>query len=320
MSMIVRQLASVENIMNSVERVHHYAYELPNEAAFHIESTKPNQSWPSTGQIEFKNLTMSYQVGLPPVLKNINLSIKGGEKIGICGRTGAGKSTIMVALYRLAEISGGSIEIDGIDIATLGLNELRIKLSIIPQDPVLFQGTIRSNIDPFGTCDDVELWDALRRSWLVDAKDLDGLKDGSLSIEKVKFHLDTPVDDEGTNFSLGERQLLALARALVRKSQILILDEATSSVDFQTDHRIQTTIVNEFSHCTILCIAHRLNTILAYDKILVLEQGEVAEYDAPMTLIKNKGGPFQSMCERSGISVEDVIEQQETRKGSKGDQ
>ncbi|ANB11357.1 ATP-binding cassette transporter YOR1 [Sugiyamaella lignohabitans] len=314
MSMIVRQLASVENNMNSVERVHHYAYELPTEAPFHIEATRPDPSWPKEGRIDFKNMTMAYQPGLPPVLKNINLNINGGEKIGICGRTGAGKSTIMVALYRLAEMSGGSIDIDGVDISTLGLNELRMKLSIIPQDPVLFQGTIRSNIDPFGTCTDVELWDALRRSWLVESKDLELLKQGSLSMDKVKFHLDSVVDDEGTNFSLGERQLLALARALVRKSQILILDEATSSVDFQTDHRIQTTIVNEFSHCTILCIAHRLNTILAYDRILVLEQGEVAEFDDPVTLMNIKGGAFQSMCERSGISMDDVLEQQAARK------
>jgi ATP-binding cassette subfamily C (CFTR/MRP) protein 1 len=311
MSLIVRQMASVENDMNSVERLLHYAEDLPTEASFHIESTRPAPSWPEAGAIEFKNMTMSYQPGLPPVLKNLSLSIRGSEKIGICGRTGAGKSSIMIALYRLAEMSQGSIEIDGVDISSVGLNELRTQLSIIPQDPVLFQGTVRSNIDPFGVCDDVELWDALRRAWLVEAQDLDRLNQGSLTADQIKFHLDTSVDDEGTNFSLGERQLLALARALVRNSKILILDEATSSVDFHTDHRIQTTIVSEFSQCTILCIAHRLNTILGYDRILVLEDGEIAEFDSPVALMQNRGGPFQSMCERSGITLEDVLKEQE---------
>lgn len=309
LSMIVRQMAIVENDMNASERVYHYAYNLESEAPFHIEGTKPRESWPERGALEFKDMTMSYQPQLPPVLKNINLSIAGGEKIGICGRTGAGKSSIMVALYRLCELTSGSIEIDGIDISILGLNELRTKLSIIPQDPVLFQGTIRSNIDPFGQCSDVELWDALRRSWLVEAPDLEKLKNGDIDSSQMKFHLDQKVDDDGTNFSLGERQLLALARALVRKSRILILDEATSSVDFETDHKVQTTIAKEFGHCTILCIAHRLNTILGYDKVLVLEHGEVAQFDDPAELIQQTDGIFYSMCEKSGITLEDVKEE-----------
>lgn len=315
LSMVVRQMATVENDMNASERVYHYAYNLDSESPFHIEATKPRESWPEAGAIEFKQMTMSYQPHLPPVLQDLNLSIKGGEKIGICGRTGAGKSTIMVALYRICELNEGSIEIDGVDISKLGLNELRTKLSIIPQDPVLFQGTIRSNLDPFGECDDVELWDALRRSWLIESDDLEKLKKGQLNSSKVKFHLDNTVDDDGTNFSLGERQLLALGRALVRKSRILILDEATSSVDFETDYKIQTTIANDFSHYTILCIAHRLHTILGYDKILVLDHGKIAEFGEPLDLIESDG-IFHSMCEKSGITVEDVKEEQAKKTSS----
>lgn len=297
-------MASVENNMNAVERIYQYAEELESEALFHRPETAPDPSWPSEGKINFNHVFMSYQPTLPPVLKDLNISVGKGEKIGICGRTGAGKSTIMHALYRMTELTSGSIEIDGIDISTLGLHELRSRLSIIPQDPVLFQGTVRSNIDPFGTANDTELWNALRRSWLLDSTEYDRVQNGTAN-SNVKFHLDEPVNDDGTNFSLGERQLLALARALVRNTQILILDEATSSVDFHTDSKIQSTIAKEFSHCTILCIAHRLRTIINYDKILVLEAGEVAEYDSPLNLFLREDGVFRSMCNNSGITIED---------------
>lgn len=305
MSMVVRQSATVENEFNAVERIHAYAYDLPQEAAFNISETAPPKDWPVSGGIEFNDVELKYRENTPPVLHGVNLSIKGGEKIGICGRTGAGKSTIMVALYRMAELSRGSIVIDGLDIGKLGLHQLRSKLSIIPQDPVLFQGTVRSNIDPFGVASDEELLDALRRSWLITEDDMKEIKAGNP--EGMKFGLDELVDDEGSNFSLGERQLLALTRALVRESKILILDEATSSVDFETDHKIQTTISKEFSHCTILCIAHRLNTILGYDKILVLDHGEVAEFDTPMNLFNKEDGIFRSMCVKSTITEEQII-------------
>lgn len=304
MGLVVREMASVENNMNAVERIYQYAEELESEALFHRPETAPDPSWPSEGKINFNHVFMSYQPTLPPVLKDLNISVGKGEKIGICGRTGAGKSTIMHALYRMTELTSGSIEIDGIDISTLGLHELRSRLSIIPQDPVLFQGTVRSNIDPFGTANDTELWNALRRSWLLDSTEYDRVQNGTAN-SNVKFHLDEPVNDDGTNFSLGERQLLALARALVRNTQILILDEATSSVDFHTDSKIQSTIAKEFSHCTILCIAHRLRTIINYDKILVLEAGEVAEYDSPLNLFLREDGVFRSMCNNSGITIED---------------
>lgn len=307
MTFLVRELATVENNMNSVERIHHYGLKLDQEAAYNIPETAPPDNWPEHGAIEFKNLTMSYRPSLPPVLKNVSLDIKRGEKIGICGRTGAGKSTIMTALYRLVEPTSGSIIIDDIDISTLGLHELRSKLSIIPQDPVLFQGTIRSNLDPFGLCEDRVLWDALRKAWLLDSNELSKVTASDSDNEKtgadsLRFHLDATVEDDGNNFSLGERQLVALARALVRNSQILILDEATSSVDYHTDNKIQSTIANSFKHCTILCIAHRLSTIINYDRILVLDAGEVAEFDTPKNLFNIPNGAFRSMCANSGIT------------------
>jgi ABC-type multidrug transport system fused ATPase/permease subunit len=307
MTFLVRELATVENNMNAVERIHHYGMKLDQEAAYNIPETAPPDNWPEHGAIKFKNVTMSYRPSLPPVLKNISLDIKKGEKIGICGRTGAGKSTIMTALYRLVEPSSGSIIIDDIDISTLGLHELRSKLSIIPQDPVLFQGTIRSNLDPFGLCEDRVLWDALRKAWLLDSEELNKVTASNRDEEKpgadgLRFHLDAAVEDDGNNFSLGERQLVALARALVRNSQILILDEATSSVDYHTDNNIQSTITNSFKHCTILCIAHRLSTIINYDRILVLDAGEVAEFDTPKNLFNIPNGAFRSMCINSGIT------------------
>lgn len=309
MSLVVREMATVENNMNCVERIYHYAEKLESEAPFEIAETAPPASWPSEGRIKFNHVFMAYQPTLPPVLKNLNISVGKGEKIGICGRTGAGKSTIMNALYRINELSSGSIEIDDLDISTLGLHQLRSKLSIIPQDPVLFQGTVRSNIDPFGTASDIELWNALRRSWLLDANEFESVKNTTATSTagptSIKFHLDEPVNDDGTNFSLGERQLLALARALVRNTKVLILDEATSSVDFQTDNKIQTTISREFSHCTILCIAHRLRTIINYDRILVLEAGEVVEFDTPLNLFNTADGVFRSMCDNSGITWDD---------------
>ncbi|KAK9470483.1 P-loop containing nucleoside triphosphate hydrolase protein [Dipodascopsis tothii] len=307
MSFMVRQVADVENDMNSVERLHYYATALESEAPLHIEETCPPKEWPQTGKITFEDVFLRYRPELPYVLKGISLDIKGGEKVGICGRTGAGKSSIMVALYRLAEISAGRMLIDDVDTAPLGLHDLRTKLAIIPQDPALFRGTIRSNLDPFDNYTDLELWDTLQRSGLMDSRPSTAGSGEKAAAEQFrsKFALDQPVDDEGLNFSLGERQLLALARALVRQSKILVLDEATSSVDYQTDAKIQKTIATEFAHCTILCIAHRLKTILSYDRILVLDDGRVAEFDAPKTLFMREGSIFHSLCQRSRITEAD---------------
>ncbi|CAI4520787.1 CEL_1a_G0022970.mRNA.1.CDS.1 [Saccharomyces cerevisiae] len=307
---ILRAMTQTENDMNSAERLVTYATELPLEASYRKPEMTPPESWPSMGEIIFENVDFAYRPGLPIVLKNLNLNIKSGEKIGICGRTGAGKSTIMSALYRLNELTAGKILIDNVDISQLGLFDLRRKLAIIPQDPVLFRGTIRKNLDPFNERTDDELWDALVRGGAIAKDDLPEVKlqkpdENGTHGKMHKFHLDQAVEEEGSNFSLGERQLLALTRALVRQSKILILDEATSSVDYETDGKIQTRIVEEFGDCTILCIAHRLKTIVNYDRILVLEKGEAAEFDTPWTLFSQEDSIFRSMCSRSGIVEND---------------
>ncbi|CAI4500406.1 CQS_1a_G0021620.mRNA.1.CDS.1 [Saccharomyces cerevisiae] len=307
---ILRAMTQTENDMNSAERLVTYATELPLEASYRKPEMTPPESWPSMGEIIFENVDFAYRPGLPIVLKNLNLNIKSGEKIGICGRTGAGKSTIMSALYRLNELTAGKILVDNVDISQLGLFDLRRKLAIIPQDPVLFRGTIRKNLDPFNERTDDELWDALVRGGAIAKDDLPEVKlqkpdENGTHGKMHKFHLDQAVEEEGSNFSLGERQLLALTRALVRQSKILILDEATSSVDYETDGKIQTRIVEEFGDCTILCIAHRLKTIVNYDRILVLEKGEVAEFDTPWTLFSQEDSIFRSMCSRSGIVEND---------------
>lgn len=303
---LLRSQTQTENDLNSAERLVNYAYDLPIEAKYRILETQPPEQWPSEGRIKFENVSLAYRPELPVALKNVSIDIGSNEKIGICGRTGAGKSTIMSALYRLVELKTGKITIDDIDISTLGLYELRSKLAIIPQDPVLFKGDIRRNLDPFQECTDEQLWDALVRGGAIDRKDVDSIraqhKDANgLSGDMFKFHLDQMVEDDGSNFSLGERQLLALTRALVRGSKILILDEATSSVDYATDAKIQSRIVEEFSNCTILCIAHRLKTILAYDRILVLDQGQVVEFDTPKKLYNDRDSIFNEMCRGAGI-------------------
>lgn len=306
LSMLIRTYTQVENEMNGVERLCEYAFKIPEEAPYLITENTPPKEWPQQGVVSFDKVNLSYRPELPLVLRDVSFDVKPMEKIGICGRTGAGKSSIMTALYRLSELQSGKIIIDGIDISTLGLQDLRSKLSIIPQDPVLFRGTIRKNLDPFGDYDDNKLWDALRRSGLIEGSKLEAVKEQDKDLPTLhKFHLDQGVEDEGSNFSLGERQLIAFGRALVRDSKILILDEATSSVDYETDSKIQATIVREFSQCTILCIAHRLKTIIDYDKILVLDKGEVREFDTPWNLFNLEDSIFQQMCKRSNITEQD---------------
>ncbi|MCJ1386173.1 hypothetical protein MMC17_009299 [Xylographa soralifera] len=298
----VRQLAEVENAMVSTERLHHYGTELDEEPPLHLR--KIPESWPHKGEIVFNDVHMRYRNGLPLVLQGLNMAVKGGERIGIVGRTGAGKSSIMSTLFRLVELSGGSISIDGINIAQVGLKDLRTRLAIIPQDPTLFRGTIRSNLDPFDEHTDLKLWSALRQSDLVDADaQVDDKAHG-------RIHLDGIVEEEGLNFSLGQRQLMALARALVRGSQIIVCDEATSSVDIETDQKIQRTIQTGFKGKTLLCIAHRLKTIINYDRICVMEQGRIAELDTPIKLWE-AGGIFRGMCDTSGIRKEDFEEYKE---------
>jgi ATP-binding cassette, subfamily C (CFTR/MRP), member 1 len=294
----VRQLAEVENGMNATERLYYYGTELEEEAPLH--TVEVDKSWPQKGEIIFDNVQMRYREGLPLVLQGLTMHVKGGERIGVVGRTGAGKSSIMSTLFRLVELSGGSITIDGLNISTIGLHDLRSRLAIIPQDPTLFRGTIRSNLDPFQEHTDLDLWSALRQADLVtDEQKVDDKSPG-------RIHLDSVVDEEGLNFSLGQRQLMALARALVRNSQIIVCDEATSSVDMETDDKIQRTIVTGFKGKTLLCIAHRLRTIIGYDRICVMDQGTIAELDTPLALWE-KGGIFRGMCDRSGIRKEDFV-------------
>ncbi|KAI4143311.1 MAG: hypothetical protein L6R39_004621 [Caloplaca ligustica] len=295
----VRQLAEVENAMNATERLHYYGTELDEEPPLHLADVA--KEWPQKGEIVFNEVQMRYRDGLPLVLQGLTMHVAGGERIGIVGRTGAGKSSIMSTLFRLVELSGGSISIDGINIATVGLKDLRTRLAIIPQDPTLFRGTIRSNLDPFNEHTDLELWSALRQSDLIDPEaNLDDKSHG-------RIHLDGVVEEEGLNFSLGQRQLMALARALVRNAQIIVCDEATSSVDMETDQKIQRTIATGFKGKTLLCIAHRLKTIINYDRICVMDQGRIAELDTPLRLWE-EGSIFRSMCDRSGIRREDFEE------------
>lgn len=309
LSFTIRAMTQVENEMNSVERLYQYAFRLPEEAAYTKTDFVSPEDWPAVGYIEFKNVSLRYRPHLPLVLKNLDFSIYPNEKVGICGRTGAGKTSIMSSLYRLVELEQGSIFIDGLNIADLGLYDLRSKLSIIPQDPILFRGTIRKNLDLFNQYDDTVLWDALRRSGLLSSSQVEKFSKGKTqeyteNEELSKFHLDLMVDNDGINFSLGERQLIALARALVRTSKVLILDEATASVDLETDEYIQKTITREFRYCTILCIAHRLNTILHYDRILVMDEGRIVQKGTPIHLFK-QGGYFRDMCDKANITIND---------------
>ena len=315
----VRQLAEVENNMNATERLHYYGTELDEEAPLKLREVP--ESWPAQGAITFDKVEMRYRPDLPLVLCGLDFHIGGGERIGIVGRTGAGKSSIMSALFRLTELSGGQIKIDDIDIATVGLQDLRSRLAIIPQDPTLFRGTIRSNLDPFHEHTDLELWAALRKADLITPEAEAGRGQESrpatghtahTSTTAVnatgpsRIHLDSTVEEEGLNFSLGQRQLMALARALVRNSQIIVCDEATSSVDFETDEKIQRTMRIGFKGKTVLCIAHRLKTIINYDRICVMDKGRIAELDTPINLY-DRGGIFRGMCDKSHIVRDDFF-------------
>ncbi|KAG0346517.1 hypothetical protein BG004_001533 [Podila humilis] len=417
---LVRIYTEMEMSLNSVERVHEYLV-MPQEPPAIIEGSRPPAGWPYDGTVEIKELTMQYAPNLGPVLHEISVSIRPREKIGIVGRTGSGKSTLALSLFRFMEPTSGSIVIDGIDIGSLGLEDLRRRLTIIPQDAVLFNGTIRSNLDPFQEHEDHEIWEALRRVHLVkpvetsttgyssptrqdpnfqnnagfhhhdphahydnpsypldpsliaptskygnqvyedpyrpsDVVSSSSRQDyldymdhsvdtpllasvsmmptDSLLCTPLNDHdhdyvhqhqqhqqqlfeqqqqqclmmglidpfasLDSPVSDGGYNFSQGQRQLLCMARALLRQSKVIIMDEATASVDFATDEKIQTTIRNELGDSTLITVAHRLRTIMDYDRVLVLEHGRVMEFDTPINLITNPSSRFRDMVEKSG--------------------
>ncbi|KZT33501.1 multidrug resistance-associated ABC transporter [Sistotremastrum suecicum HHB10207 ss-3] len=297
LTFMVAQYAQTEQNMNAVERVLVYN-ELPAEGERSTQSDPPS-SWP-TGSIKFTNVALSYRPGLPLVLKDVSFEVHPGEKIGVVGRTGAGKSSLLQALFRIVELQSGKIEIDGVDIHTIGLDILRQGMALVPQDTILFLGTLRENLDPLNTRTDAEIITALRRTWLLP-------QNGADAAAEAKFSLDSVVGDEGSNFSAGERQLIALCRALVKGSKIIVLDEASSSVDVETDSKVQRTIQQEFADSTLLCIAHRLNTIVYYDRIIVMDQGRVAEFDTPLALFDNGGSIFRSLCNEAGLSRQDIV-------------
>ncbi|KAL4133396.1 hypothetical protein PRIC2_003714 [Phytophthora ramorum] len=277
----VRMISQLQTQMVSVERIQTYT-EMPTEAA--LESTaalKPSLDWPTAGAISFNRVDLRYRPGLPRVLRGLTFSVNAKEKVGIVGRTGAGKSSLIVGLMRLVELDGGSISIDGVDISKIGLHDLRANIAIIPQDPVLFSGTVRSNLDPFDQFSDEQIWTSVKRA----------------SLQKAVTSLDDVVDEKGSNFSVGERQLLSIARALLKRSKVILMDEATASIDTETDRQIQQSIREEFRECTTLTIAHRINTILDSDRILVMEKGSVAEFGSPAELQRKQDGIFKSLVD-----------------------
>lgn len=291
---IVRLYSNVEMNMNSVERLQEYL-KIEQEPPYEIPETEPPASWPEKGEISVKNISLRYAKELPRVINDVSFEVKANQKVGIVGRTGAGKSTIITAFFRFLDPEEGNITIDGIDIGKIGLRNLRQAITIIPQDPTLFSGTIRSNLDPFGLYSDEAIFEALRRTNLI-SKSTE--EDGE---NQNKFkNLDSPITEGGGNLSQGERQLVCLSRSLLKNPKVMMLDEATSSIDYKSDSIIQKTIREEFSNSTILTIAHRLRTIIDYDMILVLDHGKVVEYDNPYVLIADKNSLFYSMCENSG--------------------
>ncbi|CAG7834524.1 unnamed protein product [Allacma fusca] len=265
---LVRMTSEVESNAVAVERIKEYN-EVPQEADWEKPENKPVDSWPDKGGIVFKNFQTQYRPGQNFTIKNITCSIEPGEKVGIVGRTGSGKSSLTLGIFRIIEATEGSIEIDGIDISKIGLHDIRGRVTIIPQDPILFSGTLRFNIDPFLKYSDDELWHAIECAHL---KKL---------VQEFPKGLEQTINEGGDNLSVGQRQLVCLARALLRKTKILIMDEATASLDLDTDDLIQTTVRTEFKDCTVLTIAHRINTIMDYNRVIVLDNGEIREYDSP---------------------------------------
>ncbi|XP_067451775.1 multidrug resistance-associated protein 5 isoform X1 [Thunnus thynnus] len=279
----VRLASETEARFTSVERIHHYIQSLSQEAPARVKGRAPPADWPQEGELVFREVEMRYQENLPLVLSRVSFTVRPKEKVGIVGRTGSGKSSLGVVLLRLVERCGGSILIDGVDISDIGLADLRSKLSIIPQDPVLFSGTVRFNLDPFNQYTEEQIWDALERSHMKEC------------VSQLPLKLESEVVENGENFSVGERQLLCVARALLRQCKVLILDEATAAMDAETDALIQETIRSSFQDCTTLTIAHRLHTVLASDRIMVLNQGQVVEFDAPSRLLANENSRLCSM-------------------------
>lgn len=289
----IRQTSELENQMVSVERVLEYSNLPSEEGSGNAEKIKASSGWPSEGNITFKDLSLFYNDESRPAIKNLNFTIESKEKIGIVGRTGSGKSSIIQALFRMPKITG-LITIDGLDTQSLSLQELRKNISIIPQDPVLFSGSLRSNLDPFDENTDEAIWRVLEQ---VELKE---------TVSSLAGGLNCKISDGGSNFSLGQRQLICLGRALLKRNKILVLDEATASVDYETDTLIQKTITTAFSDCTVLTIAHRLHTVINADRILVMDNGEMVEFDHPHVLLKNKDGYLTKLVNETSTLLVDM--------------
>ncbi|KAG0308528.1 hypothetical protein BGZ98_007707 [Dissophora globulifera] len=290
LSWVLQCIATMENNMNSVERLVYYTKNLPQEPAREsLPNLKPAKSWPKHGAITFKDVSMRYRPELPQVLRKISFDVKSGHKVGVVGRTGAGKSSLIHALFLLTELDGGQIFLDGIDTQTIGTADLRSHIAIIPQDPVLFQGAFRYNLDPLGKHSEQELWQVLETG------------DLKAYVQAQEGGLDSVITAGGKNLSAGQRQLVCLARALLAKSKVVVLDEATASVDLVTDALIQKAIRVDFAASTVITIAHRINTIIDYDRVLVVQQGQVAEYDTPVNLLRNPSSTFSALVSETGI-------------------
>uniref|UniRef100_A0A3Q3IF34 ABC transporter domain-containing protein n=1 Tax=Monopterus albus TaxID=43700 RepID=A0A3Q3IF34_MONAL len=261
----------------SVERTEEYSTGLPAEPQHQNMQLPP--AWPEQGWVEFRGVVLAYREGLPNALDGVSLVVRPGEKVGIVGRTGSGKSTLFLALFRMVELSQGQILLDGLDISTVGLAQLRSRLAIIPQDPFLFSGTIRENVDPCGRHPEQQLLDVLDQCHL----------------SCVVSGLDAEVGERGRSFSVGQRQLLCLARALLTQAKVLCIDEATASVDQKTDRLLQQTIREKFQHHTVLTIAHRINTIMDCDRVLVMHAGKAVEFDTPAALCQTDRSVFHRL-------------------------
>ena len=283
-----RQTADVENMMTSVERVMSYT-ELDQEPGYSIQK-KPPDDWPPEGEIQFENMDLTYYEGGPKVLKDITLKINAHEKVGVAGRTGAGKSSMVAALFRMPD-PDGKMFIDNMLIGDLNLQSTRQVISVITQNPVLFSGSLRKNLDPFSKYGDSDIWNVLEQ---VQMKE---------KIQELPENMYYELSEGGNNFGVGERQLLCLARALLNKNRIIVMDEATANVDFNTDRRIQDTIRSKFNDCTVITIAHRLNTILDYDKVMVMDRGKVIEYDKPDVLLQDENGVLTELFRNQSLAL-----------------
>jgi len=289
-AMTVRLASMAEVSFNSVDRVLEYCA-IKSEAPEEIEGACP-PGWPTAGSVEYEGVKMRYRAGLPLVLRGLDIKVAAGSKVGVVGRTGAGKSSLINTLFRLMELDAGVIRVDGVDISQLGLHQLRGALAIIPQVPALFTGTLRFNLDPFGEYSDEEVWQAVQRAHLHEV------------VSRSPLGLDMQLREGGSPFSMGQKQLVALARALLKSAKVLVLDEATASVDVETDALIQKTIREEFRGCTLIAIAHRLHTVIESDLLVVMDAGYAVECGKPVELLNNPEGVFTSMVRETGEATE----------------